>query len=316
MDPCMVKEDTDFSVPLADGRQFGLRWYGAPNGQPVLGLHGTPGSRLKFRLAGAAAKELGLKLYCPDRWGYGLTTNIVGKPTFAGFANDIGEIADHLGLNRFSIVGISGGGPFAATVAAALRERVDKLALIGPVGPILPRPFQAPIGPFHRFAFTAWPRIPGGMRLTFATFRILLSMNPKLAVSAVAARAGHADRQIFREGDNKEALGEIMRAGLSRGSDGPVIDMRMFAGSWDVDLSKVTAATRLWIGTEDRNVPLGPARRLAAAIPQAQLTEILGAGHFWIMQNYREVFDWLACCLDKDEDTSQATARPLSQPSQ
>ncbi|SDP13276.1 Pimeloyl-ACP methyl ester carboxylesterase [Filomicrobium insigne] len=300
MDPGMVKEDTDFSIPLSDGRQFGLRWYGASNGQPVLALHGTPGSRLKFRLASKAANELGLKLYCPDRWGYGLTAKPLLQPSLAEFANDICEVTNRLGLARFSIVGISGGGPFAATVAAALGARVDKLALIGPVGPILPRPFHGPIGPFHRFAFTAWPRMPGGMRLTFATFRMLLSASQDLAITTVAARAGYADRQILRERENKKALAEIMRAGLLRSVEGPVIDMMLFGRNWNVDLSTVTAETHLWLGLEDHNIPLGPARRLASAIPNAKLTEIVGAGHFWIMENYREVFDWLATDLDED----------------
>lgn len=280
---------------MADGRSLGLRSYGAPDGQPVLCLHGTPGSRLKFRMAGAAACEFGLRLYCPDRWGYGLSAGPGSVPTLLAFAADMRELADALDLGRFAVVGISGGGPFAAAVAAELPDRVERLALIAPVGPIAPAANQEPpIGAFHRFTFTALPKIPGGVRLTFSAFRVLLALSPGLAVTAVAARAHKADRQVFRDRSRAQALGETMRAGLAAGAAGPVIDMRLFANPWDIDVNAITAPTRLWLGLDDRNVPLGPARQLAQAIPGATLREIPRAGHFWIMQNFDQVFAWLA----------------------
>jgi pimeloyl-ACP methyl ester carboxylesterase len=216
------------------------------------------------------------------------------EPALAEFAADMREVADALRLARFSVVGISGGGPFAAAVAAELPERVERLALIAPVGPIAPaadchRPFDR----FHRFTFTALPRIPGGVRLTFSAFRVLLALDPGLAVTAVAARAHKSDRQVVRDRAHARALGETMRAGLAAGAAGPVIDMTLFSKPWNVDLNAITATTRLWLGLDDRNVPLGPARHLAAAIPGATLREIPRAGHFWIMQNFDQVFAWL-----------------------
>lgn len=286
--------DIDRIIRLADGRAFGLRSYGVLGGQPVLCLHGTPGSRLKFRMAGASAAEHGLRLYCPDRWGYGLSSAPRRKPTLAGFAADIREVTEALGLTRFSVVGISGGGPYAAAVAAELPERIDRLALIAPVGPIAPATeSQRPFDRFHRFTFTALPKIPGGIRLTFSAFRLLLALNPALAVTAVAARAHAADRNIFRDRSRAHALGETMRAGLGRGAIGPVIDMGLFSTPWNVDLGAIRAPACVWLGRDDRNVPLGPARRLAQAIPGAKLHEIPGAGHFWIMLNFDQVFDWL-----------------------
>lgn len=287
--------DTNLIIRLADGRQFALRSYGASAGRPVLCLHGTPGSGLKFRIADRLARKLGLRLYCPDRWGYGLSSLPNATPTLSGFAADMGELADALGLGHFSVVGISGGGPYAAAVAAGLAERVDRLALVAPVGLLLAGPGQSlPLGTFHRFTFMALPRIPGGVRLTFLAFRALLSMSPSLAAIAVAARAGAADRQLFRDRTQRVVVGEMMRAGLTAGVSGPVIDMTLFGSPWDVKLDAITAETRLWLGLEDRNVPIEAARRLARAIPDAALIEIENAGHFWIVQNYGKVFDWLA----------------------
>jgi len=290
--------DADRVVRLADGRRIGVRCFGAAAGQPVLCLHGTPGSGLKFRMADKLARELGLSLYCPDRWGYGLSSPPPREPSLGAFAADMDELADALGFKHFSIVGISGGGPFAAAVAAALPSRVARLALVSPVGPIAPEKAGADgapeIGRFHRFTFTALPRIPGGVGLTFAAFRLLLTASPRLAAMAVATRAHSADRQVFADRAQALALAEMMRTGLKAGVGGPVLDMKLFARPWDVDLGAVQAETRLWLGLDDRNVPIGAARRLAYAIPNATLSEIAGAGHFWILQNYDQIFSWLS----------------------
>ena len=58
---------------LADGRRLACAEYGDPDGLPVLALHGTPGSRLMFALADAAARSRGMRLIAPERPGYGLS---------------------------------------------------------------------------------------------------------------------------------------------------------------------------------------------------------------------------------------------------
>ncbi len=63
----------DQVLQLGDGRTLGFKVYGDPAGAPLLFLHGTPGSRLKFAIGHAAGKALGLAIVAPDRWGYGLS---------------------------------------------------------------------------------------------------------------------------------------------------------------------------------------------------------------------------------------------------
>ena len=63
----------DQVLRLGDGRALGFEVYGDPAGAPLLFLHGTPGSRLKFAIGHDAGKELGLAIVAPDRWGYGLS---------------------------------------------------------------------------------------------------------------------------------------------------------------------------------------------------------------------------------------------------
>jgi pimeloyl-ACP methyl ester carboxylesterase len=46
----MAADAEDRVLRLGDGRALGYRIWGDPAGRPLLFLHGTPGSRLKFAL--------------------------------------------------------------------------------------------------------------------------------------------------------------------------------------------------------------------------------------------------------------------------
>lgn len=64
----------DRHIVLSDGRKLGYSEYGAQRGLPVLGFHGTPGSRFMFRLVHEPARRLGLRIIAPERPGFGLST--------------------------------------------------------------------------------------------------------------------------------------------------------------------------------------------------------------------------------------------------
>jgi pimeloyl-ACP methyl ester carboxylesterase len=278
---------------LGDGRGLCYREFGALGGFPVIALHGTPGSRLKFSATHHCAASLGLRMISPDRWAYG-GTDAPSDPSLAAYAHEIEDLADKLGLGTFSVAGISGGGPFAAAVAAGLGRRVERLALISPVGPLAGTILPDQLRLFHRFCFRVLPHLPGAIQLAFGCLRAALSVAPEVAVLLSARRAAAIDRALLlRDRQVRRSLSHAFRAGLAGGVRGPVIDLRLFSEPWGVALSRTTAAARLWLGTEDRNVPLPAARHLAAAIG-AELTLLEGAGHFWFSRHYDEVLRWLA----------------------
>lgn len=282
---------------LSCGRQFGYATYGANDGHPVIALHGTPGSRLKFRDAAGAAKAHGLKLIALDRWAYG-DTDAPAKPSLAGFAADVGEVADQLKLDRFAVLGISGGGPYAAAVAARLRLRVTASALVSPVGPVegvSPRP---KIGIYHHTAFRILPRLPGVLPAAFGVLRQVALRSPRLATQIAAGRARGADRKIARDADFATGLGHAFAEGLRTSARGPVIDMRLFSRPWNLDLAATVAPTGVWIGDQDRNVPLTAVEALTIALanapPKPDAFRLSDSGHFWIANNYATVLGWIA----------------------
>lgn len=99
--------------------------------------YGTPGVRLLSPQAVGAAVRCGVRLLVPDRPGYGGSSRRPGRRV-ADVVEDIVQLADALGWDRFATWGGSGGAPHALACAALLPDRVRRCASV--VGPA---PFDA-----------------------------------------------------------------------------------------------------------------------------------------------------------------------------
>lgn len=283
----------DQRVVLPDGRSLGYRVFGDPNGWPVIALHGTPGSRFKYSGSHDAAAAMGLRLISVDRWGYGLSS-LRRHGTLADFGDDIGELADRLGLDQFQVTGVSGGGPFAVAVAARLGPRVTALALVSPVGILCGPAGQTWLAPFHTVCFRVLPRVPGVIPAAFHLFRGALAVAPESTMALVLSRAPEIDRRAIAHPETLRRLTDAFRSGLSAGVSGAGADMGLFRKPWNLDLNAITAPARIWIGLEDRNVPLAAVAVLLEALPTCDRVQLPGEGHLWVAQNSHVVMKWLA----------------------
>ncbi len=77
----------------------------------------------------------GVRDITTDRAGYGRSTRHRGR-SVADEAADVREVADALGLHRFSVAGGSGGGPQALACGALLAGRVERVACQSGLAPI------------------------------------------------------------------------------------------------------------------------------------------------------------------------------------
>jgi pimeloyl-ACP methyl ester carboxylesterase len=288
-----MTEPSDLRLELADGRTLGYRVYGDPAGAPMLFLHGTPGSRLKFSIGHEAGKALGLAIVAPDRWGYGLT-DPPAQPSLSLFADDMLALARHLHLEHLAVGGVSGGGPYAAAVASRLGRRLTALALISPVGPIADAALAASLPPLHRFCFTVLPHRPRAVAVAFRAFRWSLVRMPRVAGQLTTWRSAWSDKVLIAQPDVAGRLLGSFLEGLRPGTAGPIIDLQIFSRPWNVDLAAIAGPTRLWFGTADTNVPLPAVRALADRIDRCTVTELPGEGHLWISTHYDEVLAWIA----------------------
>lgn len=294
----MRPRDVD-TLRLPDGRHIGLAEYGDPSGFPVLAFHGTPASRLMFRRGHVPARRLGLRLIAPDRPGFGRTPPDRGE-TLAARTDLHVALADALELDRFAVLGVSGGSPFAVALAARLGDRVNALALVSPMGPVA------------EYVAAGEPRLPLLQRRFFLKLsqrRWLVSPGAALGVRAfrLAPRAfskafktalGGSDSRLLSDTAILDDLIGMTGEAIRTGARGAVADFAIFGRPWDVDFATITAPATVWIGTRDRVVPIPVAAYLARRLPRGRLVTVSGAGHFWVLEHAHDVLAELRSLVD------------------
>ena len=123
------KNKTAQTIVLKDGRKLGYAEYGDFNGKPVFFFHGWVGSRLEGGIVDEQSKKVGIRLIAPDRPGIGLSDIKIGR-TFLDWSDDVLELADAIGIERFAVLGISGG--IGAASGEMKPEDIDKVtSLLG-----------------------------------------------------------------------------------------------------------------------------------------------------------------------------------------
>src|SRR4051794_23447037 len=119
-------------VQLANHRTMSYAALGDPDATDVVMVLDGPGSRGLARAAAVAAETAGICLIAPDRPGCYASTP-VGEPSFSGVAGDLLALADALSIERFGVLGQSGGTTYALAVAALAPERVHHMTFTGAI---------------------------------------------------------------------------------------------------------------------------------------------------------------------------------------
>jgi len=276
--PPAGNEPVAFDVRLGADRVLRVHDTGGDRARPtVVWHHGSPqtGALLEPLLTAAAARRIRLVSY--GRPGYGGSTLLPGRDV-ATAADDVAGVMDTLGVDRFAVMGASGGGPHALACAARLAGRVTGAVVLAGIAPFDGTP-----------AWFAGMAAPCGLRA---------------AAVGRQARAEHAlteefDESSFVDADWAALAGPWASLGRDAGrageeSPGGLIDDDVaFASPWGVDLGAVEAPVLLVQGGRDRVVPPSHADRLLAAVPTAQLWLRPADGHISVLAACPVGMDWL-----------------------
>ena len=270
--------ETEHRLRLADGRALACLQLGDPAGPPVLYFHGYPGSRLEARVAGTAARRLGLRLLAVDRPGFGQSTFQAGR-TVGGWAADVAELADRLGLRRFAIVGVSGGAPYALACAALLSDRLTRVALVCPLGPLDMADGRAGMLAQDRFMLALATHVPPLARGVVAMLAQWMRRDADRYVRFMMAGMVAPDRDLFADPGYRSLMMASTAEALRQGGTGAAWELTLIARPWDFRLADVHMSVSLWQGLADQILPAHMARRLAAALPACNPRYLPGEGH-------------------------------------
>jgi pimeloyl-ACP methyl ester carboxylesterase len=271
---------TRLELDLADGRRLVAYDAGTSGTSDELALiwhHGSPqtGALLDPLLVAAATRNIRLVSYA--RPSYGGSSPNRGRDV-ASAAADVAQVADALQIDRFAVMGASGGGPHALACAALLPDRV-----IGAVTLASPAPFT---DSFDWYAGMASPdalRAAAAGREARERYAVTDEFDPNSFTSADWAALTGTWASLGRDAE---------RAGQD-GPEGLIDDDLAFAAPWGLDLAAIIVPVLLVQGGEDRVIPSSHADTLLRAIPTSELWLRPRDGHVSVLDACPVGMDWL-----------------------
>ena len=249
------------TVTLADGRTLGFAEYGDPSGRPVLFFPGTPSGRLFHHPDESITLSLGARVFTIDRPGYGLADFQPGR-TLLDWPDDVVQLADALGIHRFSVVGMSGGGPHAAACAFKIPQRLTAACIVSGMGPLDWPGATAGLPRARRLSATVAKHAPWLVRPL-----LWLVSNPRRNAGRfydqISAQSAKADRAVLARPEVRAMVIENWTDATRCGVRGYAQEAVLLCRPWGFRLGDLTMQVQLWQGSADAVTPLSMGRCVA-----------------------------------------------------
>lgn len=245
-----------------DGRSLCYSEFGDSQGRPVFYFHGFPGSRLGAQIGDRASKRYGIRLIAIDRPGYGQSCYQYGR-SITDWPADVEAVADHLGLDTFSVLGASGGTPYVLACAAMIPHRIDKVGLICPLAPAEAVSERAEMGRIDRLGIYLATRREFYTKIASYFMRMTIPRRAK---------------------DNQVVFQSTMEA-YRQGIHGPAHDFWLISNTWGIDLNTIEHHVQIWTGEMDTVTPVSMTRYFANTLSSAEATYFESEDHYSVIFN-------------------------------
>ncbi|MEY2468038.1 MAG: hypothetical protein QOF21_736 [Actinomycetota bacterium] len=267
---------------MRDGRSFGVAEFGPPSAeQTVLWFHGTPGARRQIpEPARRYAFDNGIRVIGMDRPGVGMSTPH-RYHRLAEYTDDLAVALEHLEVDRFCVVALSGGAPYA--LAAAHDFGTERVPTLGILGGVVPSGGEDGIsGGLVGFG-VKWKRFlpvmsePAGALLTY----FVRAAKPvgSFALDTYARFSPPGDKLVLGTPEHKEMFIDDLSENGGHSMRAVVYDAILFTRHWGFSVRDVTARVTWWQGDEDNIVPIAHAEHIVPLFPNAELRIMKGGGH-------------------------------------
>ncbi|MGW4869325.1 alpha/beta fold hydrolase [Streptomyces chartreusis] len=282
-------------VITGDDRRLAVEISGDLNGFPVFLLHGTPGSRLGPAPRPMLLYHQRVRLITYDRPGYGPSDRLPGRRV-AHVAADVAAIADALGIERFAVVGRSGGGPHALACAALLPDRVTRVAVLVSLAP-------RDADGLDWFAGMAASNVdeyakaltgPDQLAASLRKRSLDIRADPRRLLAQLRWELTESDLRVVADAGIRAMLVRNYREALSVSADGWVDDALSFCSPWGFSLDDISVPVLLWHGEQDVFSPASHTRWLAEHIPRGRAVFHPKEAHFASLRVLPTIMTWLS----------------------
>ncbi len=280
-------------LQLSDERRMSYTATGPEDGVPVMYCHGAIGTALGKAIdLEALTARLGVRMIAPSRPGVGGSDVLPGR-TILDFAADARELADHLSLDRFTVVGVSAGGPYALALGRELPDRVSRVAVCSSLSP-MQAPHRMPgMQKRARAAGVLVTRLPGACIALGDAIVPVIAHHPGLLNRVIAAHAASCERRLLARPEERAAASNGFLEAARSGVRGMIEDYLTYARDWGFSATEVQSEVQLWHGLEDRLVPVEHALALAANLPRCRLFLDPDEGHHFFRASLTRILSVL-----------------------
>ncbi len=272
---------------LPSGQVLRYREFGCPHGQALFFLHGWPGEAHQGSLLHQAALDRNLRIIAPNRPGIAGSSPQTNR-SLLDWPPLVDALADQLPLDRFLLLGLSGGGPYALASAWALPARVRATAIVCGALPAAPGPARRQRSPIYQGMLALHDHAPWILQAALVPAMRLAQHPPPRAALWLALRIlGPRDRAALWPKDRFAHFFPAFRHAMQSGMRGLWDDGHPYALPWPFNPAEITSPLRFWHGTQDRNFACSAAAAFAASLPRASFHPCED-GHYSIIGNQAE----------------------------
>jgi len=282
-------------VTTADGRRLEVTVAGPEDGAAIMAHGGTPDDGRLYPETVEAGAQRGMRHVSYARPGYLGSDRHEGR-SVADCAADVVAIADALGIERFYVVGWSGGGPHALACAALLSGRVISAATVAGAAPHDAEglDWSAGMGEENIEELGLAERGAGALEpwLEEQTEEIRAA-TPADLLKILGDLVSEPDRAALT-GEYAELAHASLQASVSTGVFGWLDDDLAFVRAWGFNLDSISVPVSIWQGREDRFVPVTHGEWLCEHVADARCHLLENEGHISLSRHrYGDVLDEL-----------------------
>ena len=277
----------DNTVKMSDGSTLGYAECGNKNGKHVLVFHGWPSSRLevKMPLVDEIATRYDAHLIHIDRPGIGLSD--YKHYTLTSWPDLVIEFAAQQDIEKFAVLGISGGGKYAASCAWKIPQYIKSVVIVSGTCPLnapgVKRILRKQKRNMYLLASVApwlfWPvlwKIARNIRENPSSILSIFPNPPK------------SDQIVMESTNVSKALEDMVLGAFSQGIKGVYRDWILTTSPWGFSPEEIKIPVSIFHGTEDATVPIESGYILEHLIPETRTRFIPKEGHLSIFFNHYE----------------------------
>jgi pimeloyl-ACP methyl ester carboxylesterase len=291
---------TNNLLVMRDGRKLEVTEYGDHAGHPALFFHGLIGSHHQASYISDEASRIGIRIIAPNRPGVGRSEFIERKSALESVA-DVEDVARALNLDEFSLIGISGGTPYALAALSQMARRVKTVTVISGMGPMhLPGALRGMDGR-RRIALEIGSRIPAVAKRGFQKALLRFAAGPERFLDRLIATWSLPDQITFKRKDVYDLfmndLHQVFTVGV--GPRSLAHELKLYR-NYGVSLGELPhdRPITLWHGLSDNIVPPSMACKMALELPNCE-AHLVEGGHFVAVDIARQIIARLKQSLDE-----------------